>query len=255
MGKRNETLDVLKGFACLAVVILHCPFPTKLGSVLSIYTRFAVPLFFVISGYFCKFSFNKSDRNKLKKKMAHIQKIFASGIALYAFVGICINGGIVLNRITPTEIFELIFLNAIPKSIFPYGGHLWFLLALLYCYPIYYILNRVFRGSASLYGCAAVVIVIRYVFAILIENQFVPGKECYYTNVWLTGLPFFVMGACIRETKLLDPLIKSRLLNGAFLCGGGYQHPNRMELFWRSTCSFPGVGNDACSNDVICTGE
>lgn len=221
MGKRNETMDALKGFACLAVVILHCPFPTKLGSVLSIYTRFAVPLFFLVSGYFCKFDFTQKDRKKLGKKMAHIFRILAAGVVLYALIGFFVNGGVAFSRITMSEIVDLICFNAVPKSILPYGGHLWFLFALLYCYPIYYVLNRVFKGANSLYVCAAFLIVIRYVTAILIENKVLPGKECFYANVWLIGFPFFVIGVCVRETMLLAPLVKSCSLNMMVCVWGG----------------------------------
>ena len=221
MGKRNETLDTLKGFACLAVVILHCPFPTKIGSILSIYTRFAVPLFFIISGYFCRFSVSGSDLTKLKKKVSHVLHILAAGLLLYGIIGVFINGGLSAWRITTIEVLDWVFFNAVPKNIFPYGGHLWFLFALLYCYPLYYLLNKLFKGSRHLYTIAGVLIIFRYIYAVLIENSIIPGKECFYTNVWLVGLPFFVVGVCIRETRLLEKIsVSTNYKVLFFVCGG-----------------------------------
>lgn len=224
MGKRNETLDTLKGFACLAVVILHCPFPTKVGSILSIYTRFAVPLFFMVSGYFCRFSVYSSDLTKLKKKMSHVLHILAASLLLYGIVGVCINGGLSAGSITTIEVLDWVFFNAVPKNIFPYGGHLWFLFALMYCYPLYYLLNKLFKGSHHLYTIAGSLIVFRYIYAVLIENNIIAGKECFYTNVWLVGLPFFVVGVCVREMRLLEKISASTNYKVLFFVGGGIAH-------------------------------
>lgn len=252
MGKRNETLDTLKGFACLAVVVLHCPFPTQIGSMLSIYTRFAVPLFFIISGYFCEFSVSSSDFTKLKKKVSHVLHILAAGLLLYGIVGVCINQGISAGSITAIEFFDWLFFNAVPKNIFPYGGHLWFLFALLYCYPLYYLLNKLFKGSHYLYMCAGVLIIFRYVYAILIESSIIPGKECFYSNAWLVGLPFFVIGVCIRKMPLLEKTSASMKYKTLFLGGGG-KYFCRVEAVRRCSCFILGNINDFGCNDVICT--
>ena len=262
MDKRNETLDTLKGFACLAVVILHCPFPTKIGSMLSIYTRFAVPLFFIISGYFCEFSVSSSDFTKLKKKMSHVLHILAAGLLLYGIVGVCINGDISAGSITAIEFFDWVFFNALPKNIFPYGGHLWFLFALLYCYPLYYLLNKLFKDSHYLYICAGVLIIFRYVYAILIENSIIPGKECFYTNAWLVGLPFFVIGVCIRKMPLLEKISASMKYKALFL-GGGVSTFVEWKLFGGAHALFLGtlmilvammsyaLNHETCDNRIL----
>lgn len=241
MGKRNETIDILKGFACLAVVILHCPFPTKIGSILSIYTRFAVPLFFIISGYFCRFSVYSSDLAKLKKKISHVLRILTAGLLLYGIVGVCINGGLSVEGITSIEVLDWVFFNAVPQNIFPYGGHLWFLFALLYCYPLYYLLNKVFKGSNFLYTIAGVLIIFRYVYAVLIEISIIPGKECFYTNVWLVGLPFFVIGVCIREMQLLKKISASTKYKVLFFVGGGISTFVEWNLFGGAHALFLGT--------------
>ena len=49
----NTTLHAIKTLACLSVIAIHIWLPGKIGAVYQIIARFAVPMFFLISG-FCK---------------------------------------------------------------------------------------------------------------------------------------------------------------------------------------------------------
>ena len=49
----NYCLDFMKGIACLFVVWMHCEFPGKTGVIVQAISRFCVPFFFMVSGYFC----------------------------------------------------------------------------------------------------------------------------------------------------------------------------------------------------------
>ena len=51
--KYNYCLDFMKGIACLFVVWMHCEFPGKTGVIVQAISRFCVPFFFMVSGYFC----------------------------------------------------------------------------------------------------------------------------------------------------------------------------------------------------------
>ena len=56
MKKQNECLNFFKGIACILVVSLHVRFPVEaVDGVIQCIARFAVPLFFMISGYYCCF--------------------------------------------------------------------------------------------------------------------------------------------------------------------------------------------------------
>ena len=48
---KNYTLYFFEGLACLLVVLIHAPFPGTLGIIFSSAGRFAVPFFFMISGF------------------------------------------------------------------------------------------------------------------------------------------------------------------------------------------------------------
>ena len=49
----NYCLDFIKGFACIFVVLMHCEFPGVTGVAVQAISRFCVPFFFMVSGYFC----------------------------------------------------------------------------------------------------------------------------------------------------------------------------------------------------------
>lgn len=49
----NYCLDFLKGIACMFVVFMHCEFPGITGIAVQAISRFCVPFFFMVSGYFC----------------------------------------------------------------------------------------------------------------------------------------------------------------------------------------------------------
>ena len=49
----NYCLDFLKGIACVFVVFMHCEFPGIMGTAVQAISRFCVPFFFMVSGYYC----------------------------------------------------------------------------------------------------------------------------------------------------------------------------------------------------------
>lgn len=49
----NYNIDFIKGIACMFVVFMHCEFPDIMGTAVQAVSRFCVPFFFMVSGYFC----------------------------------------------------------------------------------------------------------------------------------------------------------------------------------------------------------
>lgn len=139
---RNHCLDAMKGCACIAVVFMHCEFPGKLGILIQCLTRFSVPLFFIVSGYFCVFDDNDIAKRKIKKKIRHIGEITIWSCILYALFTIgknCVLDGMSIidfltDRLGAKEWMEFLIFNQ-PIVV---AGHLWFLFALLYSYCFFY---------------------------------------------------------------------------------------------------------------------
>ncbi|WP_366934307.1 acyltransferase family protein [Pyramidobacter sp.] len=62
---RIQSFDALKGIACIAVVFIHYNFPGNLGLAVKAFCRLGVPVFFVISGYFC---WERMKRSRMTKR-------------------------------------------------------------------------------------------------------------------------------------------------------------------------------------------
>lgn len=71
---RNKTLDLIKLLSAYAVIFIHFRMPGIPGAFADALSRFAVPLFFVISGYY---AFG-NDNKKLKRKALNIGKLYLS---------------------------------------------------------------------------------------------------------------------------------------------------------------------------------
>ena len=138
----NYCLDFLKGIACMFVVFMHCEFPGITGVAVQVISRFCVPIFFMVSGYFCFKPVTVSEKIKkggdgliVKRKVIHIGKItlYAS---LFYLTFVFLQHLVFHNlnfAITWKNIFNWVVFNE-PKVV---AGQYWFLFALLYAYIIY----------------------------------------------------------------------------------------------------------------------
>ena len=53
---RNKCLDGMKAIAACMVIFIHIDLPGQTGVFIEALSRFAVPFFFMISGYFCYYN-------------------------------------------------------------------------------------------------------------------------------------------------------------------------------------------------------
>ena len=65
--KQNNTLNLLKGLACLAIVWMHTNSGGLVNQVIVCMARFGIPIFFMVSGYFT-YKENKVDYTKVLAK-------------------------------------------------------------------------------------------------------------------------------------------------------------------------------------------
>lgn len=129
------------------VVFMHCEFPGLTGVAVQAISRFCVPFFFMVSGYFCFRPLSVSStstgegRNSLIiKKIIHIGKItFYACVFYLAFL--LLQHAVFHNvnfTITWKNVFNWVVFN-VPKVV---AGQYWFLFALLYAYIFYGIMER-----------------------------------------------------------------------------------------------------------------
>ncbi len=208
---RNQTLDIFKLVASFAVVCIHYMLYGTAGEIVKALSRFAVPFFFAISGYF---AYGDSPQ-KIKRKAKHILAIYLGSFLLYfcysAFKYILANRTLIeyfLSYVNKTAVLDFFVLNETVSSV-----HLWFLPALIYCYLIYYVIRG--RMPENVMVIISLVLMLLY----LIAEEFLPiftvQLPIYvYGNVFLRSFPCFMLGFAAKKYKLI---INERVSLGACL--------------------------------------
>lgn len=213
-NKYNYCLDFMKGIACICVVFMHCEFPGTLGVVVQAVSRFCVPFFFMVSGYFCFYE-NKEKAKSSWTKIKHILKITVAASAFYIaieIIKIIITGEGTLS-ITYKAAFVWIVFNQ-PSII---AGQLWFLFALLYVYVMYAIVNK-YNLFKLAYGLIPVLIVLYIACA---QGAHILGKSIlnmYYRNFLIEGFPLFMLGHWIHKNKEKLQFRNSILITVVLIC-------------------------------------
>ena len=228
-NKINHSLNFLKFIAIFAVVVIHCDL-WKIGTegiVIDGLIRFAILIFFLVSGFFSFYTDDSKALNTYKRRLKKLIKILLIGSVLYFVYMAYAQLPDLLLKLNLNALFNLIIFN-----IAPFGFHLWFILALIYCYIIYYILIKFQVKPNTLYKYIPILILFCLLlgefFTLLygefyakggisssIELSFLISK--YYRNFLFMGLPFFTLGYLIHDKK--DILIEN--ISNSFLIAFG----------------------------------
>lgn len=188
---RNTCLDFLKGIACIFVVFMHCEFPGNLGVFVQCISRFCVPFFFMVSGYFAFREDGKPPRYAVK--LRHIGIITLAACALYLAYP-ALRGS--FPDLAHAKWGKLLLFNE-PNFV---AGQLWFLFALLYVYLLWAIVDK-----WNLYRIAYGLIPVLFLAYILlaqgskITGLGVPNRM--YRNFLIEGFPFFMLGHWIHRNE------------------------------------------------------
>lgn len=135
-----NSFNFFKGICCIACVFIHYNFPGILGTVVRTVSRIAVPYFFFVSGYFLLQDNCTIGKERLRNKIIHIMKMICYSSLFYGIFcvlwhNLLFKDWIILNFINSKVTIENTIKLFITNDPFVYA-HLWFLLALLYCYLI-----------------------------------------------------------------------------------------------------------------------
>lgn len=132
MEKRWETLDILKCICAFGVISIHRGFPGDAGMYLKIFFRFAVPVFFMITGFFYSDTIRKGKQKKQILKILRIGILanlfyFVWDLFVVYYYGTGNIQGKLQKLLTPEKIRDLLITNESP-----FRSHLWYLGAILY---------------------------------------------------------------------------------------------------------------------------
>lgn len=221
MEKRWETLDILKCLCAFGVICIHEGFPGETGLNLKIFFRFAVPVFFMITGFFYKDLIMAGKQNKQIWKIIKL----TLGANLFYFLWDLLEEaergwGRVAARaagfFTPQKLLNLLVANESP-----FKSHLWYLFAILYVLLLAGWLARKKKLK-----------ILIYISPLLLAGDLIFGKYSlalwhqeidyiYVRNYLFVGIPYFALGyalGCVREKILARIRIRHMLLLAAAIC-------------------------------------
>jgi surface polysaccharide O-acyltransferase-like enzyme len=197
---RTNSIDCLKAICAFLIVCIHVPFPGEIGAYFTALTRIAVPIFFMITGYFYS---DTAARHKEKQQIEKIFYLIVEANVLFFIWNIALN---ILRRenivayirsiFTGKNIIEFLALNESPVA-----GHLWYLGAILYVLVIVLLVDKL-NCRKLLYYLTPVLLIADLAFgkySLLIFHREFP--YILVRNFLCVGIPYFCIGTHIREKR------------------------------------------------------
>ena len=212
---RIYSLDYMRILAFCGVVLLHTVTPDgELSIFLNILSRFSVPFFFMIAGFFFK------EEQPLIPKLNSLVRIGLIGGIVYCALGLI---GITpwFSTLCAAENMGVELVNQISSFLlwneFPPAYPLWFVFAMIYVYIIIGFLVRIGLSKSSIVSFSLGLFAAR---TILGEVLGVMDAQDVVLRSWLfLGLPCFSIGIALKQfwSKLAD--IKSTTLLAVITIG------------------------------------
>lgn len=200
--KRDTAIDTLKCIAAMMVVVLHYGYLTvdnaagTLSFAVNGLMRVAVPLFFMITGFYFVLSY---QRGRLKRQFKHLCSLTMFAILLYAAFElawhIAIGRFYVLAQAfnwhdnVLTELSKILIFNDIPVAF-----HLWYLPAAIYALGAMWLFERYKLWCKPL----ALFWVLMFAIAAYMSG-FTDIEYPYARNFITVAIPSMVVGRCLYE--------------------------------------------------------
>lgn len=207
MKKRWDSLDILKCLCAFGVIGIHRGFPGITGTSTKLLFRCAVPLFFIISGFFyCDILAQNREKQQILKvfrltlEANFFYLCWGLGQVLYEGKGLAGVAAQLKSWFRPDNIRDFLLANESPLKL-----HLWYLSAFLYVLIFAAYLSKKKRMW-----------ILEVLTPFLLAGDWIFGKYSLYLwnreinyvyvrNYLFVGIPFFTIGyliGCRREWLL-----------------------------------------------------
>ena len=199
MKKSNNCLNMAKGIACFFVVFMHIPFPNTFGIVVKKIGEFAVPLFYMISGFFLCLLELKEVKLGLIKKINRLFNVCLKVSIVYLLWNIFISrfgsghlaiSAFLKRSFTLEHLYKFILFQN--TDIFGGRSPYWFLFALLSTYVLLFAVFMLPKWR-FIYICIPILLPINFYL-----HTTDIGWD-YYNNLWMTAIPYVLIGIIIAE--------------------------------------------------------
>ena len=208
-AKRYDGLDILKAICAFFVVCIHVTFQGELGTGVASLARFAVPVFFMITGFFYdKTVSNNKEKHQLKKILI---LLIVSNVLYYLLMGFkAVSEGSFSKYAAETFTLKSLFEFLVFNKTLSYG-HLWYFGAILYVLLIFFVLRKfVPQWEKAAYIITPILLVCNFVlggYSFLKENEY--DANIVVRNFLLTGFPCFTIGMFLKKYEKKTEFIKN----------------------------------------------
>ena len=200
---RNIYVSMLKLIAACSVVFIHIHAPGNWGKAMDCLARYAVPLFFMISGYYA-FGAKESQIIKRIKKLI-ILTVIASAVF---FAWACYYKYAISDVSISDYLLSLIRMKTIANFIFmginPFNGHLWYLATMIVVYIIYLLFLKFWnpeekKNYTPLYIAALCAFLFQIAFGYKSLAVGLDVSYKLYRYGFFFGFPIFALGLFIHQ--------------------------------------------------------
>lgn len=196
--QKNSTLELFKLLASYMVVFIHVLFPGKLGIIADALARFAVPFFFLVSGFYSY----QITCIKIRKRIRNTVTLLILASVSYNIFDIAVlqygnRAGFValLEKYTDVSTYiQFLIFNVTVNA-----GHVWYLWAVLYVYVIFYFVTKFHVKDKVIFRISLLLLLAHILLG---EGLSVAGLKLpiwYVRNFALMGIPFFALGLFVRK--------------------------------------------------------
>ena len=203
-SQKNNTLELLKLFSSYMVIFIHISFYGGLDVVVDTLARFAVPFFFLISGFYSY----KITSEKIKKGIRNVFTLLILATVCYTIYNILplllkgnINGAVFyFNKYIDINFLIKLFIFNVSGS----SGHLWYLFALIYVYAIFYFVTVRRLNEKVIFITSFLLLFLQILSGEFLSVLGIVTPIPIVRNFALIGIPFFGLGLLAKkhENKL-----------------------------------------------------
>ena len=199
---RSQTLDFLKGVACIAVVFIHVSFNGFTGDVIRNLSRFAVPCFYMIAGYF---ALGCSD-TVIYRRLVKIIKIFLYALSIWFICCLFVH---IFKHDFQSWLMNIFTLKSLLKCIvfctIDFAIPLWYLVAMIETYFLWFFIIRYDKVNDIL-KFLPIIFLLQFILTTYVESNNLPWS--LKINFITRALPWFLLGYCINKYKNISMSIK-----------------------------------------------
>lgn len=212
-SNRNVMLNLLKGFACIGVVLIHITFPGKVGDLIKYASAYAVPIFFLIAGYF---AFGKNV-DTIKRRLIKIIKIFIFAYLIFFLFNVLVQ---LKNHNLDVWLRDNYKITSLAKYVIfctiGFAIPLWYLIAQIETY-IFWIITLKFKKENIVIKLIPVIFVLQVLLTAFCETM---EYEWFWKINFVTrSLSWFALGYYIHSLpkEKIDRISNKKIIGTAIV--------------------------------------